>query len=318
MGGMTEGLEDTVKLGQTDIRIPAIGVGAWAWGDRFMWGYGKGYGDETVHEAFEASLSEGINFFDTAEIYGGGKSESLLGRFIQESGKPVLVATKFMPYPWRLRRSALINSLLHSLERLQMEKVDLYQIHWPLPPVTVETWAAELVKTVKTGITRAVGVSNYSVGQMRRVAGVLEKAGIPLASNQVEYSLLNRAVERNGVLNYCLENGVTLIAYSPIRKGLLTGKYTPENPPPGTRGRMFTRTAIARAQPLIQLMREIGQAHDSKTPSQVALNWLICKGTVPIPGAKNARQAQENAGAIGWRLAEAEVKILDEASLPIS
>ncbi len=318
MAQETEYFEKPVTLGHTDVLVTPIGVGAWAWGDRSTWGYGNGYGAEAVHSAFDASLAEGINFFDTAEIYGRGKSERLLGQFIRQSGKTIIVATKFMPYPWRLSRGALLNSLHHSLERLQLEKVDLYQIHWPFPPVPIGTWADELGKAVKQGLARSVGVSNYSVSQMRRASQVLEAGGIPLASNQVEYSLLDRAVERNGVLDYCREHGVTLIAYSPIRKGLLTGKYTPEKPPSGMRGIFFSRAAIARAQPLIQLMREIGQGYGSKPPSQVALNWLICKGALPIPGAKNARQAQENAGSIGWRLAEAEVKALDDASQRIS
>jgi aryl-alcohol dehydrogenase-like predicted oxidoreductase len=107
---------------------------------------------------------------------------------------------------------------------------------------------------------------------------------------------------------------VTLIAYSPLAKGLLTGKYTPENPPAGTRGRLFRPDYLARIQPLIGLLREIGAGHEGKNPNQVALNWTISKGTLPIPGAKNARQAQENAGALGWRLTADEVAALDTAS----
>jgi aryl-alcohol dehydrogenase-like predicted oxidoreductase len=132
-----------------------------------------------------------------------------------------------------------------------------------------------------------------------------------LASNQVEYNLLNRKVERNGVLNRCRELGVTLIAYSPLAKGMLTGKYSPEIRPPGLRRRLFHPTDLAAMQPLIGLLRELGSAHEARTPAQVALNWLLCKGVVPIPGAKNARQAADNAAALGWRLSATELVALD-------
>jgi aryl-alcohol dehydrogenase-like predicted oxidoreductase len=149
---------------------------------------------------------------------------------------------------------------------------------------------------------------------MLRAHEVLAKRGVPLASNQVEYSLLNRKVERNGVLGRCHELGATVIAYSPLAKGALTGKYTPEHPPSGLRRRMFSRERLASIQPLIGLLREIGTAHGGKTPAQVSLNWLLCKAVVPIPGAKNGRQAAENAAALGWRLSAAEVAALDQAS----
>ena len=136
---------------------------------------------------------------------------------------------------------------------------------------------------------------------------------MPLASNQVEYSLLDRRIEKNGLLDYCLKNDITVIAYSPLAKGMVTGKYGPDNPPPGPRKRMYPPEKLQRAQPLIDLLKEIGTIRE-KTPAQVALNWTICKGTVPIPGAKNARQAADNLGAMGWRLTSEEVAALDEAS----
>src|SRR5262249_6112696 len=139
---------------------------------------------------------------------------------------------KFMPLFWRLRKGQLSRALRGSLKRLKVSKLDLYQIHWPSLPLSVETWAEALADAVEAGLTRAVGVSNYDVDQMRRTHGVLAKRCIPLASNQVEYNLLDRSPERNGVFDACRELGVTLIAYSPLAMGMLTGKYTPENPPP--------------------------------------------------------------------------------------
>jgi len=312
-------MEDLIPLGKTDIRISPLGLGTWQWGDRMMWGYGKTYTDSDIHGAFHISLQSGINFFDTAEVYGKGRSEQLLGACLQEARQsaliaPLVVATKFMPYPWRLWKGALLSKLRASLARLGLERVDLYQIHWPFSPVPIETWANALADAIAAGLTRAVGVSNYNSAQMLRAHSALSKRGISLASNQVEFHLLNRRVEHKGLLKLCRELGVTLIAYSPLAKGMLTGKYTPQSRPPGLRSYIFRRARLGKIQPLIQLLRKIGQAHDGKSPAQIALNWVICKGAVPIPGAKNAKQAQENAAALGWRLAEAEIAALDAAS----
>ena len=307
-------ISQRTTLGKSEIQIPLMGTGAWAWGDRLFWGYGRGYQDSDVKAAFDASLVAGINFFDTAEIYGQGRSERLLGKFVKTTDQPVVIATKFMPYPWRLWKGRLINALRNSLKRLDRTQIDLYQVHWPFPPLPVETWADGLAEALEEGLARAVGVSNYNESQMRRTYTVLEKRGFHLASNQVEYHLLDRKVEFNGLLKACQDLQVTLIAYSPLAQGVLTGKYTPANPPPGVRGRRYNQALLERIQPLLRRMQEIGQAHGDKSPAQVALNWLICKGTVPIPGAKNARQAQENAGALGWRLDPSEVAMLDEAS----
>jgi len=302
-------------LGSTGMQVVPMGIGTWAWGDSSTWGYGRTHTDADLQAAFEASLAAGINLFDTAEAYGSGQSERLLGRFTSTSQQPVVVATKFVPYPWRLRKQNLLDALRASLDRLGLKQIDLYQLHFPFPPIPIETWMNGLADAVQAGLVRSVGISNCSVEQMRRAHAALAKRGVILASNQVEYSLLHRAPERNGLMQACRGMNVTLIAYSPIKKGVLSGKYTPENRPTGIfRSSLANRDYLARVQPLIALMREIGQAHGGKTPSQVALNWVMCKGALPIPGAKNVRQAQENAGALGWQLSESEMATLDVAS----
>ncbi|MGH2368394.1 MAG: aldo/keto reductase, partial [Chloroflexota bacterium] len=225
----------TLQLGHTDVRISPLGVGTWAWGDRLFWGYGRGYGDADLQAAFQGSLGAGVTLFDTAEIYGRGQSERLLGRFCHAIARdqvpqPV-VATKFFPFPWRLRRQDLLRALRGSLQRLGLERVDLYQMHWPYAPVPIETWMDALADAVEAGLARAVGVSNYNVKQLRRAHAALARRGVPLASNQVQYSLLHRRPERDGVAQACRDLGVTLIAYSPLELGLLTGKYTPDTPP---------------------------------------------------------------------------------------
>jgi len=307
--------ESTVELSNETRFLHAIemGLGAWQWGDRVVWQYGHGYSDEDVRQAFQISLDEGIRFVDTAEVYGNGRSERMLGQFLKETDQPVLVATKFFPLPWRFGKGAFPRALKASLARLDMESVDLYQIHLPTPLISIDTMMDGLAECVKSGMTRTAGVSNFNQSQMLAAYSALARRDVALASNQLHYSLLNRTVEKNGTLARCQELGIRLIAYSPLEKGLLVGKYSVDSPPPGTRSRMYTNL-LPRIEPLLKLMTEIGQDHGGKLNTQVALNWVICKGALPIPGAKNPKQAQENAGGLGWKLTDEEVMRLDEVS----
>jgi aryl-alcohol dehydrogenase-like predicted oxidoreductase len=290
-----------------------IGLGAWQWGDRLVWGYGQTHTDKEIRELFDASLNLGVQFIDTAEIYGSGYSERLLGQFLKETDQPVLVATKYFPWPWRITKGSIPYALKGSLERIGVAAVDLYQIHWSSPFMSPEKMMEGMVECVKRGWTRTVGVSNFGQTKMLRAYSTLAQHGIPLASNQVHYSLLSREVEKNGTLARCKELGIRLIAYSPLEKGLLTGKYTSENPPLGVRGSQYA-DLLKKLPPVLKLLQEIGLNHGDKTISQVSLNWLICKGALPIPGAKNLQQAEQNAGGAGWRLTEEEVAKLDEAT----
>jgi aryl-alcohol dehydrogenase-like predicted oxidoreductase len=278
-----------------------------------VWGYGQTHTDEDIRKAFDISLQLGIRLIDTAEIYGSGYSERLLGRFLKETYQPLLIATKYFPWPWRLTGGFLLRALKGSLNRMGIESVDLYQIHLPTPLMSPEAMMEGMVECVKRGWTRTVGVSNFGQKRMIRAYSTLARHGIPLASNQVHYSLLNREVEMNGTLARCKELGIRLIAYSPLEKGLLTGKYSSETPPPGVRGTQYAEM-LRKLPPIIKLLQEIGLKHGGKTVSQVALNWLICKGTLPIPGAKNVRQAEENAGGAGWQMTAEETAKLDEAT----
>lgn len=290
-----------------------MGLGAWQWGDRVVWNYGQGYSEDEVRAAFKTSISLGVRFIDTAEVYGSGKSERLLGSFLKETvDQPVLVATKFFPMPWRLTKNSIPRALKGSLERLDLESVDLYQVHWPSPLMSPETFMEGMVICVKEGLTRTVGVSNFWKQRIMRAYSTLSQHGIPLASNQLPFSLLNRTAEKTGTLARCKELGIRIIAYSPLEQGLLTGKYSPENPPTGTRASQYAEV-IKKLTPVIKTLQEIGQNH-GKTVSQVALNWVICKGALPIPGAKNAKQAEENAGGAGWRMTDDEVAKLDEVT----
>ena len=299
--------------------MPVMGLGTWAWGDRSTWGmdgYDPSYGFDTIRGAYERAIAAGVTLLDTAEMYGNGESERIIGRLLREdtaNRDRVVVATKFMPFPWRVPLArALMKSLRASLERLGLPFVHLYQIHGPISFRPARAVAAALAAPYRAGLVKAVGVSNYSEGEMRVIHGALAAEGIPLATNQVEYSLLRTMPETSGLLHACRDLGVTLLAYSPLAMGRLTGKYGVANPPPGKRN--FSAFPMAEIEPVVAELRRIGAAHGGKSPAQVALNWVMCKGAVPIPGAKNASQAEQNAGALGWALVADEVTALDRVA----
>jgi len=315
-------LERELTVGLADeLNIAPLGVGAWAWGTTRLWGYGKEYNRSDVGRAFLASMAEGVTLFDTAEMYGNGASERITGEILRDGafeGTPV-IATKFAPLPYRLSARSLLKAVDKSLERLGIETIDLYQIHFPNPIFKINGLMDALAETVKAGKVRRVGVSNYGADQMKRAHDRLASHGVSLASNQVEYSLLQRAPETNGVLEACRDLGVTLIAYSPIAKGLLTGKYGPGGDRPSglvrRMGRAFGEQNLKKIEPVLNILREIGEAHN-KQPAQVALNWLITqRSTFPIPGAKNELQARQNAGALGWEMTGEEAEKLQLATL---
>lgn len=312
--------DDALVLPGCATPIAPLGLGTWAWGDTAIWGMG-GYDteltEERIAEAWAATLDAGVALVDTAEVYGGGESERIIGRLLaRDPGRraSVVLATKFMPLPQKLAvKGTLRSALLASLERLGVERVDLYQLHGPISLRSKGALAEALAAVVDEGLTQAVGVSNYSAREMERIHTALAGHGVPLASNQIELSLLRRRPETGGLLAACRRLGVVPLAYSPIGQGRLTGKYSAAHPPPA--GRTFSAHPMEEVDRVVDVLRRIGAAHDDRTPSQVALRWIIEKGAVPIPGAKNAEQAEQNAGALGWSLTAAEVSELDAVAL---
>ncbi|WP_041430046.1 aldo/keto reductase [Synechococcus sp. PCC 7502] len=303
--------------------FPKIGIGTWAWGDNLFWDYAQANDKEQVRNAFLTSLESGITFFDTAEVYGLGESERLIGKFLQEIGvksQNVQIATKFMPLPWRFNAQNIRDSITASLNRLQLNTVALYQVHQPVSfLISQKTLMQTLADEVKTGRIAAVGISNYSASQMREAHTYLTQEGVKLAVNQVRYSLLDREIETNGILATAKELGVTILAYSPLAQGLLTGKYRNSGTtirPTGARkiDPRFKPVGLTKIEPLLQLLEEIGAKYN-RSPAQIALNWLIYQSksqsqVIPIPGAKTASQARENAGALGWSISPEENLLL--------
>jgi len=310
---------DRIALAGSGVAIPPLGVGTWAWGDKGTWGmggYDQSLTEASIREAWEASIEAGVVLFDTAEVYGGGESERIVGRLLAADPgvrDRVVIATKFMPSPWKLNvHSSLLASARASCQRLGIESIDLYQIHGPISLRSHGAMAEALAAAQAEGLVKAVGVSNYSAKETRSIDAALRRCGLRLASNQVELSLLRTMPIRVGLLHCCCELGAVPLAYSPIGQGRLTGKYSASNPPP--RGRTFGAHPMSEVDAVVAELRRVGEAHD-RTPSQVALAWIVAKGAVPIPGAKNRGQAEQNAGALGWRMNDDELARLDAAAL---
>jgi aryl-alcohol dehydrogenase-like predicted oxidoreductase len=307
-----------LQLGRSPVEVVPLGVGCWAWGDRRYWRYEEDHGPRDVVAAFDACLEAGLDLFDTAEAYGWGKSEQILGALARRSGRAVVIATKYAPLSGRGGPAAIRKGLAGSLKRLGLPHIDLFQLHWadsaevPIP-AAMEIFA----EAVQAGHVRAVGVSNFTASEMRDAHAALARRGVPLATNQVHYSLLHRAPEADDVLDTCRQLDVTLLAYSPLEQGLLTGKYTPDTLPEGPRAAAasFSAENVAAAQPVIATLRAIADAHGVE-PAAVALAWLLARpGVVPLAGAKTGAQAARNAKALEVGLDAEQVAQLDAATV---
>jgi aryl-alcohol dehydrogenase-like predicted oxidoreductase len=309
-------------LGKTDIRITPIGLGMMEFsGGGGLMGFAfPAISQEEKNATVRAALEGGINWFDTAELYGKGVSEASLAGALQAAGKSdaeVVVATKW----WPLLRTArnIPHSIHDRLHYLGGYTISLYMVHQPFSFSSPEAEMDAMADLVVAGKIRSVGVSNFNAGQMRRAHRQLEKRGLPLAANQVQFSLLDRSIEANGTLETAKELGVTIIAYTPLASGLLTGKYH-KNPDLLQKKSIFWRSrlqgGLEKSRLLVQALEEIGARYNATT-AQVALNWVIYvhgDTIVTIPGATKAPQAQESAGAQRFKLTDDEMAHLDELS----
>jgi pyridoxine 4-dehydrogenase len=303
------------------LSIPIMGCGTWAWGNRLLWGYDESM-DNQLQAVFDLCVSKGVTLFDTGDSYGTGKlngrSEQLLGRFSRDyqgiNKDKICIATKLAAYPWRLTRQSMISACQSSAQRLG-RNVDLVQMHWSTAnyaPWQEGALLDGLADLYEQGLVKGVGLSNYGSKRLKWVQQKLSDRNIPITSLQVQYSLLSTyPVTELGLKNICDELGIKLIAYSPLALGLLTGKYTETSSfPKGIRGLLF-RQLLPKIRPLLACLQEIATSRN-KTMSQVAINWCISKGTIPIPGAKSLEQAKENIGALGWQLDDNEIAELDK------
>lgn len=315
---MSEVVAATIRLGASGVVVPNVGVGTWEWGDRALWGYGTGHGPSEVVDAFLGALEGRARFFDTAEVYGHGTSEQSLGWMAARVEEPLVLATKFAPLRGRGGCRAVDGALRASLARLRRTRVDLYQVHWAdRDEFVIEALMEVLAGTVRDGRVGLVGVSNFSASESLLADDALRARGLSLTSNQVHYSLLHRAPERDGTLAACRERGATLIAYSPLEQGILTGRYAPDARPWGPRAGspLFEAGAWPHVRRVLDAMREVAEAHGGRPLAQVAVNWLRAQeGVLPIVGVKNGPQAREAMGSLEWSLTAEERARLDAAS----
>ena len=304
------------RIGASDLEAGRVGVGAWQWGDQAYWDDHDGQEPTDIDAAYHATLDRGADFLDTAELYGFGESERVIGKLRADDSRPAVVATKYMPVPTRWRVRSVDAAIDGSLERLGVNRIDLYQVHWPYSFIPHRRLLRRLAQAVHDGRLAYVGVSNFTEPQMRRAHAVLADAGVPLVSNQVSYSLLRRAPEVNGVLDACHELDVTLIAYSPLAQGLLSGKYGPGGRQPRSRPlrRVLRAKTPERVMPLLDTLRRVGESL-GVAAGQVAVAWILRDPKVlPIVGARTAGQAEANAGAALIELDDAALRELDAAS----
>ncbi len=321
-------------LGRSGLKITPIGLGCWQMQQGkgmtgMMWSV---LDRETMDAIVAAALEGGISWYDTAEAYGKGASERALAAGLQHADvEPgdVVVATKWLPI--LKPASDIRGNIDERIECLAPYPVDLFQVHIPWSRSPVAAQMREMAALVHTGKARAIGVSNFSAKKMAQAGAALQKEGLPLASNQVRINLLERSIETNGVLDLAREHRVTLIAYSPLAQGILTGRFHDDpsrvkalswgrRSPLGGSGKYLTPKGLARTAPLIDELRAVGENHGA-TPAQVALAWLVTyygEAVVAIPGASRPEHATESAAAMNVQLSAAEVDRIERLSAAIA
>jgi aryl-alcohol dehydrogenase-like predicted oxidoreductase len=311
-------------LGCTGIMVTPIGLGCWQFSkQKNMAGkFWPTLADDVINKVVSLSLEGGINWFDTAEVYGKGASEKALSGALQLAGKKpgeVFIATKWWPM---FRFASNIRKTIDTrIRALAPYPIDLYQVHQPWGFSNEKSEVTVMAELLDRKLIKYIGVSNFSANQMKSAWETLDKKGIPLASNQVNYSLLNRKIESNGVMDLAKKLGVTIIAYSPLAQGLITGKFH-DNPElisnTGFRkySYQFKAEGLAKSLPVVMLVKELALKY-KVTPSQVALNWLIHFNgdmVVAIPGATREIHVKENTGAMSFKLSDEDMNRLDKES----
>ncbi|MNO32378.1 L-glyceraldehyde 3-phosphate reductase [compost metagenome] len=314
------------KLGNSNLMLSPIGLGCWQFsgGKGIIGNYWPSLNKNEIFDIVRTSLEGGINWFDTAEFYGGGESERMLASVLKEIGtsqsEQAHIATKWWP---ALRTARSIGATIGvRLQMLDNRTIHLHQVHQPFSFSTVASEMNEMAKLVKKGQIENVGISNYSAANMRIADRVLKEHGLRLVSNQVKYNLLNRKIEHNGILDTAKELGIAIIAYSPLEQGILSGKFhrndglvkAIKGPRKWSSG--FRASGLKKSLPLIEALEELASKYDA-TPTQIALNWMInAQGETvfAIPGATKVKHAEENVKAMNFSLSRSEIDALSNVS----
>lgn len=311
------------RLGNSDLLVSPIGLGCWQFSNAKLVDFWGSIEFETEKEIVSKSLDMGVNWFDTAEFYGHGNSERAVAAALQAAGKnpgEVFVATKW--FPFGRFAGSITRTIDKRLACLKPFPIDLYQIHFPASFSSISSQMKRMASLAKAGKIKHIGVSNFSAAQMRKAHTVLADEGTALVSNQVRYNLLDRKIEDNGVLETAKELGISIVAYSPLAQGLLTGRFHGEPEQIGKMTGMRRRQlrphldSLEQSKPLIDELTRTAAVHDA-TAAEVALNWLVSfhgDAVVAIPGASKPLQAEHNAHSMTFELSEEESNRIDELS----
>ncbi len=317
------------QLGKSKIMISSIGLGCWQFSKGKTIGgmYWAALDQDIINRIVQVSINHGINWFDTAEVYGFGQSELALSEGLHQAGiktENAIIATKWMAFA-RLA-SSITNSIDQRLAMLQDYPISLYQIHQPMSFSSVESQMNAMATLLDKKKVKTMGVSNFNLELMRRADYALEKHGYALVSNQMRYNLLDRRIEKNGILDYSCERNITIIAYSPLAQGILAGKFHGDpnlvKSRPGLRKYLpdFQKSRLLSTKPLINELQAIGHKY-AATPAQIALNWVINfhgENVVAIPGATSVQQAEQNAAVMNFKLTKVELERLDKISQSVA
>ena len=309
----------TRRLGFTELKLTTVGLGTWAMGGPWQFGWGPQDDGEAIAAVLEA-LDRGINWIDTAPIYGLGHSEELVGKALKQAGVRPFIATK-CGLLWNekkqkiscLKKESIREECHQSLKRLGIETIDLYQIHWPEPDEDVEQAWEEMTKLAEEGKVRYIGVSNFNIDRIKRVQKIA-----PVASLQPPYSMLHREVE-DELLSYCARNNIGVVAYSPMQRGLLTGKFSAERlaglPLDDHRRRNpdFQEPQFSATLELVERLRDISE-RNGKTLAQLAISWVLAKSeiTAAIVGVRKPDQIAETSAASDWNLSEEDTEEIEQ------
>lgn len=294
--------------------FPPIALGTWSWGTGFAGGdtiFGNNLSDAQMAEVFTTALEKGLNLWDTAAVYGMGSSESALGALVREHPREkLLLSTKFTPQIADEISAQPVSDMLEaSLVRLGVDDIDIYWIHNPLD---VEKWTPGLIPLLNSGKVKRVGVSNHNLAQIRRANEILNAAGYAVSAVQNHYSLLYRASEETGILDYCRQNHITFFAYMVLEQGALSGRYDSSHPMPAGSGRAESyNSVLPQLETLTAAMKDMGDERKASV-AQIAIAWAIAKGTLPLIGATKVHHVLDAAGAADIRLRHEEMILLEK------
>ena len=289
--------------------LPKIALGAWAWGNDGT--FGNEHDIEDLKPIHDKSMELGLNLWDTAYVYGMGKSEEVLGEFLRTSNREdFVISTKFTPQLAEMFEANEVTSMYeNSAKILGVEDIDIFWIH---NPVGAPDWTKKLVETAKEHDIKMIGVSNHNLAEIKEANEILKDAGLKLGAVQNHYSLLNRSSEDSGILEYCKENDIIFFSYMVLEQGALSGKYDTAHPfPEGSDRANAYGGSLAEIEELNKAIADIAENHDAKV-AQLPIAWAIAKGTLPIIGATKVHHVEDAADAVNIELSDDEIKTMEE------